>query len=186
VSEDWLSIAAPTKLTREKTRAPSMTKKLGGKSRVWASDGEYVYFRRKLSNPATLERHEKFLATGNYKHVMTQDDVEVYQLQEGSPFKRPQLDLTSIAFADVRRQTILAACRGDWSRYVDGLEELAGRLKGAYDPGFAKLQFNDTLDHIEHMIRLRGGPSRAMCDREVVTVRARRGQSAGKRIMTLG
>ena len=54
-----------------------------GKKKIWASDGAFVWFRRKLANPATLERHNRFLATGEYKHVGTQDDVEIYELMPG-------------------------------------------------------------------------------------------------------
>lgn len=183
---DTARVSTGGKLPRGRERAPSMRKNLLGKSRVWASDGEYVWFRRKGANPATLQRHERFLASGDYEHVGTQDDVEIYKLRESSPFKREPVNLAELDMYNVRRQAALAACRRDWATYVDALEELAGRFKGAYDPGFAKTMFNETLTAIELSIRMRGGPAGEEVGREVTALRARRGDSRGRVVLVPG
>lgn len=181
---DSSRIEAGSKLPREKTRAPSMRKNPLGKSRTWASDGEYVWFRRKQANPATLERHERFLRSGDYAHVGTQDDVEIYKLQPASPFKRKEpLDLRALDMYNVRRQAALSACRRDWAGYVDALEELAGRIKGTYDPAFAKTMFGEALNAVENSIAIRGGPAKSEIDRELAAVRKRRGEGKDRKIL---
>lgn len=179
MTEDLFRVQSP-KLPGEKKRAPSMQRKLLGKSRTWASDGEYVYFRRKQANPATLQRHEQFLKTGNYKHISTQDDVEIYQLQEGSAFKRGPVNLAALNYGDVRRQAIVAACRRDWGVFVDALQEMAGRLKGAYHESMATQIYNEQLAHVFSMIAFRGGPSPMETDREVAALRTRRGDNRSR------
>ncbi len=188
--DSWLDlpgsprIEAGGKLPAGRARAPSMRKSPLGKSRTWASDGEYVWFRRKQANPATLARHENFLRSGDYEHVGTQDDVEVYKLRPSSPFKRREpLDLTRLDMYNVRRQAALSACRRDWGTYVDALEELAGRIKGRYDPAFARTMFGEALTAIELSIAMRGGPGKGEIDREVVALRARRGESRDRVIL---
>jgi hypothetical protein len=177
MSTDWLdlpTVESGVKLPKEKTRAKRMQHGLG-KKKIWASDGEYVYFRRKLANPATLERHERFLATGEYKHLGTQDDVEIYQLMPNSPFKRIEsVDFGALKFFDARRQTIRAAVRRDWATFIDGLEHLAGGIKGSYDPAMARTVYNDLLSYVFVQIAMRGGPSQEEVDREVAALRKRR------------
>lgn len=187
--DDWLEIGEEPriepakKLKGETGRASTMGKKLLGKSRTWACDGEYVWLRRKQANPETIKRHEAFIASGEYKYVETQDDIEIFQLQEKSPFKRKQpMDLTTLDMYNVRRQACLAACRRDWVFYIDALEEIAGRLKGAYDSGMAKTMFMETLDAIENSIAIRGGPNKAERDREVAATRAKHGLSRDRKI----
>ena len=167
-------IKASAKLPKELARAPSMGKKLLGKSRTWGCDGEFVYFRRKQANPATLERHNKFVESGEYKHVTTQDDLEIWQLQDGSAFKRFQMDLESLDYANVRRTAIIAACKRDFGLYVDAVLELAGRIKGKYHEAFAQTVYNDELTHIFRMIEMRNGPSPGEMNRELQAVRKRR------------
>lgn len=189
LSDEWLDlprVESATKLPGEKQRAKRMQHGLG-KKRVWSSDGEYVYFRRKLSNPATLERHERFLATGNYQHVDTQDDVEIYKLMPNSPFKRAEaIDFGALKFYDARRQTIRAAVRRDWATFIDGLEHLAGGIKGAYDPAMAKTVYNDLLSYVFVQITMRGGPSQNEVDREVHALRARRGERSTSLVLPAG
>lgn len=179
MSTDWLDlprVEATAKLPLEQSRFGSMAKKLVGKSRVWASDGQFVAFRRAKANPATLERHERFLRTGDYKYLGTQDDVEIYELQESSPFKRREpVNFAALRFYDARRHTIRAAVARDWATFVDGLEHLAGGIKGQYDPAMAKTVYNDLLHYIFVQVAMRGGPSREETDREVAALRTRRG-----------
>lgn len=200
--DDWLD--APTvrvessgKAKKERGRFQSMAKKLVGRSRVWACDGEYVAFRRKMSNPATLQRHEQFLKTGDYKHIGTYDDVEVYELQASSPFKREVVDFTEMVpdrnrkgsyqlkwnFSMVRRYAVLAACRRDFGLFVDALQELAGRLKGTYHEAQANMMYQDELVWIFHLINLRGGPGQVEIDHGVQSVRQRRGEDRNRVLM---
>lgn len=179
----WLDVPTVTsgmKLPNETKRFVSMAKKLVGKSRVWACDGSLVAFRRKKANPATLQRHEAFLKTGDYKYLGTSDDVELYQLTESSPFKRPQRDLTAIDNYNLRREAALAACRREWPLFVDALTELSGRIKGQYHDAFAKTIYDENLTAIFLAINMRGGPSRTEIDREVQALRSRRGDSVSR------
>ena len=190
-NESWLELPASAdakietsaKMTGEAKRMRAMTKRLLGKSRVWLCDGEYVCLRRKLANPETIKRHEDFIAKGEDKYLATYDDVECYQLQPSSPFKRKEpIDLTSLDDYNLRRAIAKAACRRDWVTYVDGLEEIAGRVKGRYDPAFGQQVFLDVLADIEMMIERRGGPSQTERDREVNAVRKKHGLGKGRAI----
>ena len=190
-SESWLELPASAdakietsaKMTGETKRMKAMTKRLLGKSRTWMCDGEYVLLRRKQANPETLKRHEEFIARGEYKFLMTSDDVEVYQLQPSSPFKRKEpIDLTSLDDYNLRRAIAKAACRRDWVTYVDALEEIAGRIKGRFDPAFGQQVFLDTLADIELMIERRGGPGQLERDREVNAVRKKHGLGKGRQV----
>lgn len=181
---DDAHIETPGKLAKEKSRATNMARGVNGKSRVWGCDGDYVWFRRKLANPATLERHEGFLARGEYKHAFTTDDVEVYVLQQTSPFRRkePQ-NLVEYDWYNLCRAAARAAVKRDWVTYVDALEEMAGRVKGQYDSGNQHLVWTETLDQLEQMILRRQGPSRQECDREVINVRKKQGHGRGRQIL---
>lgn len=169
-------------LRNEATRGRNVRKDMLGVGRTWACDGEYVYFRRKQSNPATLERHNRFVSCGDYQHVETQDDVEIYELQEGSPFKRRPMNLLDLDFSNLRRQTAIAAVNRNWAVFVDGVEEIASRIKGAYHSGQAALVYSEQLEYLFHLIEMRGGPSRVEIDREVAALRTRRGETRSRQI----
>ena len=180
---DWLElprVTAGTKLTNERKRAPSMSATPLGKKRVWACDGSHVYFRRKKSNPETLKRHEDFIRRDHYVHVETQDDVEIYALTPASPFKRPQRDLTEIDVYNLRRETVLAACRRDWCTFIDGLTELSTRIKSRYHDSFAATVYQENLQAVFLAINMRGGPSQQEIDREVRALRQRRGDNVSR------
>lgn len=183
VIPDGARISGRSKLSKEQTRFPSMAKRLLGKSRTWACDGEFVAFRRKQANPATLERHERFLRIGDYVHVATHDDVEIYQLRSSSPFARQPLNFGEMNFANVRRQAALAACRRDWATYVDALSEMAGRLKGKFHTAYAEMIYNDHVTWILHIIRMRGGPSEQEINQGLIAVRQRRGEHRNRVLM---
>lgn len=179
----WLelpSVTSSVKLTNEQSRFPSLVKRLVGKSRVWVCDGEYLGFRRKKANPATLARHEAFIRAGDYKYLTTHDDVEVYQLQSSSAFKRPQRDLMALDVYNLRRETVLAACRRDWGTFIDGLTELSTRIKSRYHDAFATTVYQENLQAVFLAINMRGGPSQAEVDREVRALRQRRGDNVSR------
>lgn len=208
---DWLDIdpapAAKPKRTRKRTpaiepgtrlpfegkRAKSMAKSPFGKNRIWACDGEYVWFRPYryvngekvlVANPTTFERHKQYLAQGHYVHVETQDDVEVYRVTDESPFKRQGLYLGEIPDNLLPRMVAKAACRRDWVEYVDILEELAGRLKGQLGPATGKVAYDERLQYISNLISMRGGPSPAECAAGLSMVRAKRGHG-GRKVIVL-
>ena len=206
-TEDWLSlkrpkrkytkrgtsVAATTKLPQERGRAKAMQRKLFGKDRIWSCDGEYVYFRPTrmiggvktvVANPTTYERHKRFLAEGQYTHVETQDDVEIYKVSPDSPFARKGLYLGELSDADVRRQVVRMACQRDWVAYTDCLEELFGRLKNrGYDANFGAAVREDYLKYIEIQIAMRGGPAPEECASGLTRVRKNRGDSQGRMIL---
>lgn len=187
-----VKVEAAVKLPMERKRARSMVKALTGTSRMWACDGEYVYFRPTrvvdgvktvVANPTTYSRHQNFIAQGHYKHVETQDDVEIYAVSPESPFARKGQYLGEMSDNDVLRATAIAACKRDWVLYVDCLEELAGRIKGRFDPNFAATVYQERLAYLENLIAMRGGPSSAECSAGLANVRQRRGTGSGKLIM---
>jgi hypothetical protein len=170
-----------------------MQRRLVGRDRIWACDGEYVYFRPyryeggvkvERANPTTFERHRRFLSAGHYEYVETQDDVEIYRVLPGSPFAREGVYLGEMSDSDVRRQVVLAACRRDWVTYADALEELFGRIKNrGYDAGFEARVRDDCLAYIDVLIQMRGGPTPAECGNGLAGVRQRRGE--GRRMILL-
>lgn len=192
-AQDWLSptkIESAAKLTRERSRAKTMQKGLLAKGRTWASDGEYVYFRRKQANPATLQRHEQFLKTGDYRHIMTQDDVEVYQLMPTSPFRRQEVNLLEQDVIQLRRTAAVAACKRDFGLFIDAVSEMASRIKGArYTDGrpasgqFAEDLYNQHLTYVFRLIEMRQGPSQREIDQGVIAARQARGDNRQKIIL---
>lgn len=191
-TDTWLDlpgtarIESGVKLTEEQKRFKGVVKSLVGKSKTWACDGEYIALRRKQANPATLERHERMLRDGEYKHVDTQDDVELYRLMPSSPFKRAEpVNFAELRFYDARRHTIRAAVARDWATFIDGLEYLAGMLKGQYDSSTAKAVYQDMLQYVFIQIDMRGGPSRTECDREVAALRTRRGDKRSSPVILM-
>lgn len=194
--DNWLDIGDSPKITttaklpNENTRGKAITKRTSGKSRSWVCDGEYVWFRRNKANPAIKQRLTDQLARGELKHVTTSDDVEIYKVLPSSPFARTQRDLTTLDMQTVVRETVLACCRRDYQTFVDGLGEVAHRIKNARysdgkpaDPNFASMLYNEKVEHIFHLINLRRGPSPAEIDREVSALRARRGEGSGRVIL---
>ncbi len=152
-----------------------------GSGRLWACDGEYVACRPNDFHPATRQRHANFLASGHYEHVGTFDDVQIFKLLPGSPFRRdnrtfmPGVNL----FQDIREAAKAAVAR-DWALYNDILEEIAGALKSRFHADQAKTMFDDILQTIFQNIYLRGGPSQAEVDAGLANIRLKRGVGKGR------
>ncbi len=189
---DWLdaednvvSIETPAKMTRDKARFKSMARgAVMGRDRIWACDGEYVAVRLNSANPHTQQRHQKFLESGHYKHVETQDDVQVFKLLDGSPFKRKyQFHTGELKDNDVFLLASKTAVTRDWPAYADILEEMAARIKSRLDAGNAKLAWDEWLERLFENIRMRGGPTQAEVDAGFQRVRMQRGTSKGKLIV---
>ena len=178
-------IEAPA-LPKDSKRGKTMSAK---RRKAWDCDGEFVYYRPKLANPATKERLLQQLAKGELKHTLTHDDVQVYAVQTSSPFARPALNMQAIDLQTLCREIRMAACKRQWPVFLDGLEELASRFKNCTmsdgkppEPSFAKMLYSERLAHIFNMIRMSGGPSQEEVDREVQALRQRRGADV-KRIL---
>lgn len=181
------AIRAAKTLVNEKKRGAAVNMLLSGKGRAWHSDGKYIWFRRKSANPATTERLDGHVARGEIKFVVTSDDVEMYEVTPNSPFYRSeQSDLLKLNFQTVFYTTGRAAKRQDWSTFVDGIQEMAARIKGAVysdgqpaDGNFAKLLYSEQLIRLFRWIEMAGGPARDEVDREVAAIQQKRGIGRG-------
>lgn len=184
-------VTAAKSLVNEKKRGAPVSMTLAGKGRTWHSDGKYIWFRRKKANPATLARLSDHLARGEIKHLTTSDDVEMYEVLPSSAFYRAEAqDLTKLDYSSVTWATIRAAKRREWTGFVDGLSEIAARIKGrVYTDGgtatgeFARLQYSERLNYIFRLVSMAGGPGREEIDREVSLVQQRRGAGRGSTIV---
>lgn len=187
VETDWLGIEIPkTKIPYDELRFSCMR----GSGRVWACDGEYVAYRPynhaldKDVNTRTAERHANFIAAGHYEHVGTFDEVQIFKLLDGSPFKRN--NKTFIPGQNLHqdcRQAAIAACARDWVLYHDILDAVATGLKSYLTPAFAEAQYKDCLEQIFVSIQQRGGPTQAEVDAGFSSVRQRRGIGKGRVIL---
>lgn len=166
-------------LPSDAKRGKTMSSK---RKKAWDCDGEFVYYRPKLANPATQQRLASQLAKGELKHTLTMDDVQVYAVQASSPFARPTSDLKAVDLQTLCREIRMAAVKRQWVVFLDGLEELAWRFKNIQmsdgrppEANFAKMLYSERLEHIFNMIRMSGGPSQEEINREVQALRQRRG-----------
>lgn len=159
---------------------------MNGSTRLWACDGEYVACRPKGFHEGTRARHQRFLESGHYVHVGTFDDVQVFQLLPGSPFRRDNRTLVPgvNVYRDMR-ECAVAAVKRDWVLYHDILEAIASNIKAKFHGAAAGDVYGDILAQIEQSIRLRSGPSQAEIDAGIHNVRKRRGLGQG-RVIALG
>lgn len=165
-----------------------------GKDRIWFCDGEHIWFRRNKSNPATLERHNRFVAAGDYVHIGTNDDVECYAVREQSQFAiKPAsaatrvIDLETLSLYDVRRQAAMAAVRRDWQTFQDILSFLRFKINAQCGEHAtqANLMYGEQFEAIMASIAQRLGPSLGEISRELTALAARKNGGKGK-IITLG
>lgn len=205
---DYLDTATPSDgVQAVRAAAPYAQLKfqvMSGTDRVWATNGRYVAVRPSGFNPSTRQRHARFLSSGHYKHVDTSDDVQVFELQPGSPFYRTEGDVRAGSWYELLRAAAQAAVARDFGAYVDLLSEIATRLKstqkrdvtGRLDEGWAADQFADTLAHLEQLIFMRWTYKQEMktdedyglamvrmkaeIDQGVSNIRQARGEKAGR------
>jgi hypothetical protein len=169
---DWLRIETVCKLPYDKARFSVMQ----GTGRVWACDGEYVACRPSKFHEGTHARHRRFLEAGFHEHVGTFDDVQIFKLLPGSPFRRDTTTfLPQLNMFECIRQAQLAAVARDWILFVDILEEIAARLKHHLHEAQAKVVYDDILSSVFAGIQMRRGPSQAEVDAGVHNVRKQRG-----------
>ena len=188
---DWLDVATPfTGLERKAQIMRDGGQE--GKDRIWWVDGEYLWFRRNKSNPATLERHNKFVAAGDYKLIEIQNDVEVWQIQPQSQFKmrNNQIDIGQMRSYDLRRQAALAACRRDWQAFRDIMSFLRERINALNVASDGTLILAGNIYAEQYMavmcsIEQRNGPSPGEVNKELMALADRRGENK-QRIITVG
>lgn len=162
-----------------------------GTNRVMACDGSYLAYRPfnrefdKQVNPRTQERFNDFCAAGHYRHVGTYDEVQIYELLDGSPFRhKANYTIGTDYWRDIR-QAAKAACERNWSDYHDILGAMATALKSGRDPVFAKTMWNDTINQVGIMIQQMHGPKEKEVNEGFTGVRKARGISKGGVIATL-
>lgn len=197
---DWLDLGekprrttAPRistpKIRNEAKRGKAVQKRIGQKARSWTSDGQYVWYRPKLANPAIKQRLADQIARGELRHITTSDDVQIFEVLPTSPFHRTEQDFTRDNLPTVVRKAVLGACKHDWTTFLDALEEIALRFKNArYSDGkpadekFCKQLYEEKVAYIFKLIELRRGPSMFVIDQEIAALRQRRGAGNGSRI----
>jgi len=159
-----------------------------GKDRIWWCDGEYLWFRRAKSNPATLDRHNKFVADGDYVHVETQGEVEVWQLRPQSQFAtsgKKQFDISQMDTYNVRRQAALAACRRDWGAFKDIMTFLRERITAMHGANIAggEMEYADAYMAVIASVTQRNGPSGGEINNELLALAQKSGDN--KRMISI-
>lgn len=121
---------------------------------MWDDDG-HRFFRRRIANPAIIERINQRIELGHLVHVSTQDDVEVYRIVY-EPSDPKELDVQALETACIQ-----AACARQWEHYRQCVSEFATRFKAytAEFGGAGQRIFSDKMAYIEYRISRRGGPS---------------------------
>ena len=194
-SDDWLEIEDPNagKVTRAFQHLIDAC--MRGTNRVMACDGQYLAYRPfnrafdKETNPRTKERFAMFLEKGFYKHLGTYDEVQIYELMPGNPYRqeRKQYIIGQDYWKDIRT-VAKAACERHWADYHDLLGAMATALKSGRDPGFARTMWQDTLHQIAVAVKQIGGPA-APTEKEInegfIGIRRARGITGAGQIMTL-
>jgi hypothetical protein len=191
-----VDVRPANKIACESMRGRAMFQHVQGRKRIWACDGEYVFFRRPRApdgsiardaqgHPhAAIGRHERFISNGDYTYVETQDDVEVCKVNPQSTFARKGVYLGEMSDGGVRMAVVVAACMRDWGLYVDTLEEFARRIKNKFHGDLGTQNWQDQLTYVQHLIDLRRGPSADECGQGIQQVRRARGEGSG-RIITM-
>lgn len=190
--DDWLSIEDPTAGKVTAAFQHLVDSCMRGTNRVMACDGHYMAYRPfnrefdKEVNPRTRERFMDFQAAGHYEHVGTYDEVQIYKLLDGSPFKQSDKKYTVGVnpWADIRQAAKLA-CERRWADYHDFLGGVATALKAGRDPVFAKTMWGDFLNHVGIQIGQMKGPSEKEVNEGFTGIRKARGISSGGVLATL-
>lgn len=186
--EDWLSIEDPNAGKTTRAFQHLIDACMRGTDRVMACDGRWLAYRPfnrefdKETNPRTKERMNMFLAEGKYKHLGTYDEVQIYELTEGNPYRHNTGKAYVVGqdyWKDIRQAAKLA-CERNWAEYHDYLGAMATALKGGRDPAFARTMWEDTINQITAQIELirrqyKDAPSEKEINEGFVGVRRARG-----------
>lgn len=162
-------------LTRIETPRVKETKNFRKVKRAFWTDGTHAYLRRKKANPAIRERTDEKVKRGEYKHIKTSDDVEIYEIAETSPLRRKKVEMGQLSEAALIRCIVRYACKEEWRLYYDAVSELAYRYKNSGFPAAtAELQLQTTMAYLEHRIMRRGGPSPMLIAHQLRAIRKER------------
>jgi hypothetical protein len=177
IEGDWLETGGKFSMPYDTVRFLCMR----GSQRVWACDGEYVACRPIAFHEGTRTRHQRFLDSGHYEHVGTFDDVQIFKLLVGSPFRRDNRTLIpGVNLYQDMRECAKAACARDWVLYHDILEAIAENVKARFEGQVAKDFWGDILAQIFQNISMRGGPTQAEVDAGLNRIRQARGFGKGR------
>lgn len=129
-----------------------------------ACDGQYLAYRPynrafdKETNPRTKERFQMFIEKGYYKHLGTYDEVQIYELLPGNPYRHEAKEyvIGQDYWKDIRKAATCAIHRA-WADYHDVLGAMATALKSGRDPLFAKTVWEDTINQVGIAIQQMGG-----------------------------
>lgn len=188
---DWLDIRDATEGAVTAKFRHLVDACMRGTDRVMACDGHYLAYRPfnrefdKEVNPRTRERFNDFCAAGHYKHIGTYDEVQIFELLEGSPFKHKGAYVAGTDYWKDIRQAAKLACDRNWPDYHDYLGAMATALKSGRDPTFAKVMWDDTLNQIAVQIKHMKGPAEREINEGFTGVRKLRGISKGGVVATL-
>ena len=193
--DGWLDIEDPNAGKTSRAFQHMIDACMRGTHRVMACDGQWLAYRPynrefdKETNPRTRERFADFVAAGHYKHVGTYDEVQIYELLPGSPFRHEKKSyvIGTDYWKDIK-QAARAACDRNWSDYHDILGAMATAIKSGRDALFARTMWDDTINQVAIAIQQMGGPA-APTEKEVnegfTGIRKARGISKGGVIATL-
>lgn len=143
--------------------------------RAFWTDGTHAYLRRKKANPGIIERTDAKVKRGEYRHVKTTDDVEIFEISDDSPLRRKKLEMTEMTDSMVERHIVVSACGRDWRTYYDAVSELAYRHKnGGLPQATGDMIFQQTMQYLHLRIHRRGGPGNVEINRELAKIRKER------------
>lgn len=194
--DEWLRIEDPNAGNTTAAFRHLVDSCMRGTNRVMACDGQYLAYRPynrefdKETNPRTKERFAMFLEKGYYKHLGTFDEVQIYELLPGNPYRHEakQYVIGQDYWKDIKKVATCANHRA-WADYHDLLGAMATALKSGRDPAFARTLWADTLNQIAIAIQQIGGkdaPTEKEINEGFVGVRRARGiQGKGGIVATL-
>lgn len=184
--DSWLDVKDPTAGTIKLAFQHLIDSCMRGTDRVMACDGTYMAYRPfnrefdKATNPRTRERFADFEAAGHYKHLGTYDEVMIFELEEGSPFRHKKHYVVGANYWGDIRQAAKAACDRNWSDYHDLIGAMATAIKsGGRDQFFAKTMYGDMLNLVAVHIKQMGGPPEREVNEGFIGVRRARGITGG-------
>lgn len=188
--DDWLNIEDPHVGKTTRAFEALVNACMRGTDRVMACDGHFLAYRPynrefdKETNPRTRERFADFQAAGFYKHIGTYDEVQIYELEEGSPFRHSQRDyvIGQNYWKDIRT-CARAACAREWSDFHDLMGACAKAIKANREPAFAKACWDDFVKHVNVTVQQMKGPSVAEVSAGFARIRQARGISKGSTIV---
>ncbi len=189
--DSWLDITDPSVGAVTPAFQYLVNACMRGTNRVMACDGQYLAYRPfnrefdKAVNPRTQQRFSDFQAAGHFRHVGTYDEVQIYELLEGSPFRHKANYVAGQDYWRDVRQAATLACERNWPDYHDYLGAMATALKSGRDPEFAKQMWDDTLHQVAVQILNMKGPTEREVNEGFTGVRRARGISQGGVIATL-